>query len=281
MQYKLNDKQKISIAYGRHNQMQGLNNYFRETVFADSSVVQTNKNLDFTSSEHYVFGYDNNLSENLRLKIETYYQRISNIPTEKRASYFSMINSGADFYMPDKDSLENKGTGHNIGAEITLEKFLSNSYYFLLTTSVFNSKYKGSDGIERNTVFNGNYVINGLLGKEFKMGAYNTLSFDIKFTAAGNRRYIPIDLDRSRLVDTAVYKFDQAYENQYKPYFRSDFKVTYRKESSRFTQEWVLEIQNVTDYKNVYLDRYDAKKNSIRTSYQMGIFPLIQYRLLF
>ena len=192
-----------------------------------------------------------------------------------------MINSGTDFYMPDKDSLVNEGTGHNIGAEITLEKFLSNSYYFLLTTSVFDSKYKGSDGIERNTVFNGNYVINGLLGKEFKMGAYNALSFDIKFTAAGNRRYIPIDLDQSRLVDTAIYKFDQSYENQYKPYFRSDFKVTYRKESSRFTQEWVLDIQNITDYKNVYLDRYDSKNNTIRTSYQMGIFPIIQYRLLF
>ncbi len=281
MQFKVNERQKFSIAYGRHNQMQGLNNYFRETVFSDGSVIQTNKNLYFTTSEHYVFGYDNNLSENLRLKIETYYQRISNIPTEIDSSYFSMINSGTDFYMPDKDSLVNEGTGHNIGAEITLEKFLSNSYYFLLTTSVFDSKYKGSDGIERNTVFNGNYVINGLLGKEFKMGAYNALSFDIKFTAAGNRRYIPIDLDQSRLVDTAIYKFDQSYENQYKPYFRSDFKVTYRKESSRFTQEWVLDIQNITDYKNVYLDRYDSKNNTIRTSYQMGIFPIIQYRLLF
>ncbi len=281
IQYQLNERQKLSAAYGKHNQMQGLDNYFRDTKLSDGTIEQTNKNLDFTTSDHYVIGYDNKISENVRLKIEGYYQKLTNIPVERNSSYFSTINSGADFYMPDKDSLVNEGTGSNIGAEITLEKFLSDSYYFLLTTSLFDSKYKGSDGIERNTMFNGNYVINGLLGKEFKMGEYNALSFDVKFTAAGNRRSIPIDLAQSQIVDSAVYIYDQAYEDQYKPYFRSDMKITYRKESSKFTQEWVLDIQNVTNYKNIYLDRYDVKNNSIRTSYQMGIFPIIQYRLLF
>ncbi|NOT38584.1 MAG: HAMP domain-containing histidine kinase, partial [Saprospiraceae bacterium] len=41
-----------------------------------------------------------------------------------------------------------------------LEKFYSKGYYFLFTTSIFESKYKASDGILRNTAFNGNYVVN-------------------------------------------------------------------------------------------------------------------------
>ena len=281
MKYELNDSQTLSFAVGKHSQMQALDNYFRDTKMSDSSIVQTNRDLDFTSSEQIVLGYDNNLSDNIRLKIETYYQNLTNVPVEKEPSYFSMINSGTGFYMPARDSLVNEGTGHNLGVEMTLEKYLSDSYYFLLTTSIFDSKYKGSDGVERNTLFNGNYVINGLLGKEYSIGEYNALAFDIKFTYAGNRRFIPIDLEQSILDDSTVYIYDQSYDERFKDYFRSDVKVTYRKESSKFTQEWVLHLQNVTNQKNIYLDRYDANKNKIRRSYQMGIFPMLQYRFLF
>ena len=57
------------------------------------------------------------------------------------------------------DSLVNNGTGENYGIEFTLERFLSNNFYFLITTSIYESNYKGYDGIKRNTAFNGNYAI--------------------------------------------------------------------------------------------------------------------------
>ena len=82
-------------------------------------------------------------------------------------SYFSMINSTGDY---NKDSLENSGKGRNIGIDITFEKFLTKQYYTLITVSLFDSKYTGGDGIERNTQFNSNYVINLLGGKEWTSG---------------------------------------------------------------------------------------------------------------
>jgi hypothetical protein len=79
-----------------------------------------------------------------------------------------------------------------------LEHFLNKGFYYLLTTSVFESKYKGSDNIEHNTAFNGNYVLNALIGKEFVLGGNNKekkvkniLSFDLKTTYAGGQRYTP------------------------------------------------------------------------------------------
>ncbi|MBK9734752.1 MAG: hypothetical protein IPO92_07230 [Saprospiraceae bacterium] len=70
---------------------------------------------------------------------------------------------------------------------MTLEKFFSKSYYGLITASVFQSKYKGSDGIERNTAFNNEYVLNILGGKEWKVGKNTAITTDFKFTHAGGR----------------------------------------------------------------------------------------------
>jgi hypothetical protein len=48
-----------------------------------------------------------------------------------------------------------------------LERFLDKGFYYLVTASVYDSRYKGGDDIERNTIFNGNYVANVLGGKEW------------------------------------------------------------------------------------------------------------------
>ncbi len=119
------------------------------------------------------------------------------MPVKSRPDYFSTVNLGADFNSPNVDSLVNNGTGENYGIELTLEKFYSKGYYFLVTASLFESKYTGSDGVYRNTAFNGNYVFNALAGKEFKIKEKHILALDVKFTYAGGKRYVPIDLAAS------------------------------------------------------------------------------------
>ena len=157
-------KQSLSFGYGMHSQMQARINYFTETLVdsANLAYIKTNKDMGFSKSHQFVLGYDCLITKNFRIKIETYYQHLYNIPVEQKESYFSLINYGATFYNKKKDSLVNEGTGKNYGIELTIEKFLNKNYYFLLTSSIFESKYKGSDNIERNTCFNGNYVINAL-----------------------------------------------------------------------------------------------------------------------
>ena len=59
-----------------------------------------------------------------------------------------MLNAGDFFGIPSVDSMVNEGTGYNYGLELTVEKFLSRNYYVLLTGSLFDSKYKGYDGID-------------------------------------------------------------------------------------------------------------------------------------
>jgi hypothetical protein len=53
--------------------------------------------VDFTRSNQIVLGYDNLLMDNVRLKIETYYQYLYDIPVCKDRPEWSMANTGADF----------------------------------------------------------------------------------------------------------------------------------------------------------------------------------------
>lgn len=283
LKWNFKENQSLSAAAGMHSQIQMMSLYFFETELPGNNYISTNKEMDMTHSNHYVIAYDNQLSQNWRIKIESYYQELSNVPVEINSSTYSTLNIGADYVTPNEDSLVNNGTGRNLGVEFTLEKFFSKNYYFLLTTSVFDSKYKGSDGVERNTAFNGNYTANLLAGAEFNLDPdkRKVLTVNGKFTLAGGKRYVPIDLDRSISNNEAEYNYDEAYSNKYSDYSRLDAKIGFKLNGKKVTQEWAFDIQNILGKKNVFQKVYNPTTRSIQTEYQLGFFPMMTYRILF
>lgn len=279
--YLLKSGKRLNLGAGIHHQIQPLPVYFVDTKLSNGDYIRSNEDLGFTRSDQIVLGYEMPLGRNMRFKAETYYQNLSNIPVETRSSNFSMVNAGADFGIPETDSLVNEGTGRNIGLELTMERFLNNGYYFLATASIFDSKYKGSDGVERNTAFNSNFIVNGLIGREFNLSKRLTLAFDTRVSFAGGNRFTPIDLEASKLAGEEVRKEDQQYEGQHPNYFRADFKTTFRINGSKVAQEFSVDLQNVTNNQNIFTQNYNARTGEINRTYQIGLFPVIQYRVLF
>lgn len=109
------------------------------------------------------------LSESLRIKAEAYYQHLFNVPVRSDVSNsFSIINFNDGYVI---ESLDNDGTGKNYGLELTVEQFLKKNYYFLLSGLLYESKYKGSDNVMRNTRYNGNYSLAFTAGKEITTGS--------------------------------------------------------------------------------------------------------------
>ena len=281
LKYEINKKQSLSFGAGLHSQVQPLYIYFATAKIGNGKVKETNRNLDFTKAAHAVLAYDVNLFNSVRIKTELYYQYLYRVPVKTRQDYFSTANLGADFNSPNVDSLVNNGTGENYGIELTLEKFYSKGYYFLVTASLFESKYTGSDGVYRNTAFNGNYVFNALAGKEFKIKEKHILALDVKVTYAGGKRYVPIDLAASMAYKDEVRDGSVAYNPQYDPYFRIDVKPSYKLNTKRFTHEISVDIQNVTKHNNIFQQQYDLNTQMIKTDYQLKFFVIPQYRLTF
>lgn len=278
--YNLNNRHSINAGAGLHSQIQPITVYFNEEEIEGEQVFP-NQDLGFSKAIHNVLGYDFLITEHIRLKTEVYYQKLYNIPVDSMSSSFSMLNQGAGFVLPNGTGYKNEGTGTNYGVEITLEQFLNRGYYFLFTTSLFDSKFKGSDGIERNTAFNGNYIFNILGGKEFKLNKMLTLGFDVKCTYAGGKRYTPLDIEASKLTGSAVRYEDELYSLKHKDYFRLDFKTTIKLNGKKMAQEWGIDLQNLTNQDNIFQSTYNVTTQKEGYTYQRGFFPMVQYRINF
>lgn len=286
LKFQLNSFQNITAGFGLHSQLQPLEVYYSQYLNPlTGSYIQNNRTLKFSKALHQVIGYEYMTASGVRLKAEIYYQYLYHIPVESQSkSAFSLLNFGADFAnLPARDSLVNLGRGTNKGLEITLEKYFSRGYYWLLTASFFDSKYKGSNGIEFNTAFNGKYVVNGLAGYEYKCGKTknNIFSLNIKSTIAGGRRYTPIDLDASQLAGEVRLNWNEAYALQFYPYFRADIRIGFKLNGRHVTQEWALDIQNAFNSKNPLQLSYNIRTGQLITEYQQGFLPIVLYRILF
>jgi hypothetical protein len=283
VQYQLSASQSLSLGYGLHSQLQPRDIYFREVLVDTLQGIyfQSNKKLDFSKSHHLVLGYNLLLNNHLRVKAEAYYQHLYDIPVKQYPSSIAVINKDAGYYDMNLDSMVNRGTGHNTGLEITFERFLTGNYYYLATLSLFDSKYKASDNILRNTAYNGNYVFNILGGYEFRLRHQNILSCDLKFTWAGGLRSIPIDLAASQQDGKTVFDYTHSFEARNPDYYRADLRISFRTNHRKYSQEWAVDITNVTNHKNRFFELYNPDTDRVEEVGQMGILPVLLWRIRF
>ena len=279
--WSFTDKDKITVGYGLHSQMQPIELYFVQST-VDGMTTEPNRDLDFSKSHHVVVGYQHRFPFGINAKLEAYYQYLFDIPIQESSSPYSILNFGADFVSIIPSNLTSDGTGENYGAELTLEKFLDKGFYFLITASVYESFYTASDGNEYNTAFNGNYTLNTLAGYELRFsGGKMALTFDGNFTLNGGRRYTPILLDESIVAGEEVRDLNNVFNAQYANYLRGDFRIAFKAIGEKVTQEWAIDMQNITNRRNIFYREYSAASETIRTTYQTGFLPVGQYRIYF
>ncbi len=286
--WQLNSSNIFSAGYGKHSTMESVHNYFAKVEQPDGSLTEPNKNLDLLKADHYILGYEKRIGENLRVKIEAYYQNLYNLPVENNdTSYYATINEGKDFRYVE---LVNKGTGKNYGVEFTIERFFNRGYYYLANASLYSSKYKALDGVERNTQYNGQYLVNFLVGKEFAHRGKKknqTLNLNAKVFFGGGKKYIPLlrDANGNLAVDPAANKFwdyKKAYEKDIEDIYQVNLSASYKWNKQTVTHELFLTLNNITNAQGKLTEYYDEKiEGNVGYTKQFGFFPNIMYRLYF
>jgi hypothetical protein len=232
--YDLNPQHRLSAGYGLHSMMHpGITYFTQSSLESEDTYVMSNRSLDFTKSHQSVLSWDFMITPDLRLKTETYYQYLYDIPVR---SVFSNVNFGAGFNFPRIDSLKNAGLGRNYGIEFTLEKFLSKSCYFLITASLFESEFKNPDGQWRNTAFNNQFVINALGGTEFNINKNMLIDVNVKTVYAGGNPLMAIDEDASEANNYTVYDYAEAYNKRGPAYFRLDGRISLKVSGKKVSQ---------------------------------------------
>ncbi len=291
IKWNFRENKSLSFGYGYHSQLLPITVYFDQVLLSDGSYRNVNHNLDMIHSQHFVVGYDWILRSNLRIKSEVYYQSITNAAVDgNEKNSYSILNQGANFYVWTPDTLVNSGKGKNYGLEITVEKFLTKGLYYLFTGSLYQSKYTGSDGVERNTAFNGNFVLNALAGKEWNLSndpekikrRNYLLLVDLKSTYAGGQRYTPLTSDQIGPGNfVASYSDDSAYSQQFKNYFRTDLRVAVKKNSKKISMEWAIDLQNLFNTKNIFSQNFNTKTGEVDYTYMIGLLVVPQFKIEF
>lgn len=276
---RLSPKSSLSAGYGLHSQIEHIGIYMADVEDAEGNISNPNMDLDFTKSHHFVLGFDYLLTDHLRIKIEPYYQYLYDVPVVEN-SFISLINSTGGII---NEKFVNKGTGTNIGIDITFERFLHRNYYYLVTTTFYDSKYKGGDNIERNTRFNGNFAVNGIFGKEFYVGrsGNNILGVNGRIYFSGGERYAPLDEQSSLDSRTSVYEWDRAFEAQLDNFLGLDLTITYRTNREKYSGIWALQIKNLLNSVPPGRPYYDSVSDAIETYPDAGIVPFLSYKIEF
>ena len=278
--YRFLTGNSVSMAYGNHSQIEPLPAYFYSVETAPGIIEKPNQSLSPTRTHHFVLAYKRLLARELVLSLETYYQQLYNVPVTPAGNY-SMINFKKEYII--KDTLVNEGTGTNFGIDISLEKYLRENYYFLLTGSLFDSKYQGGDHRSYNTRWDYSYVGNLLGGREFFLGEGRNkiLGINARLVFQGGERTHPVDEQASVLAQEVVYDYSKAWESRFPATFFIDFTATFRINKPRYASVWGIQIKNLLLEKSIYDHVFIPETQTVEIEGEGFIFPNISYKIEF
>lgn len=232
-------------------------------------------------AHHFNFGYQYILSENQELFGEIFYQNIFNTPQSKD-QYLSLMN-GYENSIVDLTVDENKlrNQGRNYGIELNYRKYLSKGLFALINTTLYKSEFKAFDNKYYQTRFSGNHIVNITLGKEWTRSSGKIIGLNTRISWLGGFRNYEISEAGSIVLQSTVYNFSKPLIEKNPDYFRPDLRVYLKKSKEKYSRTISVDIQNFTGQKNLAYEYYDILLKKITPKYQLGMIPMLNYRIEF
>lgn len=263
--YSFTGKFNMSFAYGI---------FYQSPSYVWLIANPANRDLNDIRADHYIAGAEYLLSSDFRISLEAYYKKYSDYPVSSLRPYVILANSGGDFEQQEDFGLEpltSVGTGYSRGIELFMQKALTEYFYGTLNLSVYESKYKALDGIERTSNFDNRYLFTITGGYKFGDG----WQAGSKFRFAGGRPYTPINpADGTMLVSE--------YNTARLPdYSRLDFRLDKNWNFSKWTLITYIDIQNILNKKNITSIEWNKYTKMIEENESNGILPSIGINVMF
>ncbi len=280
IKHQFSPRQSLSVAYGLHGQILPLSAYFftkQDTVNGQIRNSQPNKNLKPIKSHHFILGYNYVSPNDLKWNVETYLQKLYDVPVKDDSqSLYWMLNEQQEF---PEFNVFNGGKGLNYGVDVSLEKFFSKRFYFLLNASYFKAKYAPSSGIYYDSKFSTTFISGLTAGKEFTFRNTSVLQVGFRSMFNGGFRYTPLDVAKANTTHRYEPLSGQEWSKQVAPYRRIDARIAYTRNKRAFSSVLALDIQNLTNYHNISSVGYDPSKNNLYFSgHPSGFTPILSYR---
>ncbi|MFY0608279.1 MAG: carboxypeptidase-like regulatory domain-containing protein [Cyclobacteriaceae bacterium] len=237
--YQLNRQNTLSVGLGRYSQLLRPYNHY----FDRTVGVDFDAGSDFIQSNRYTLSHSL-LSEHFTLNTELF-----------------------AYYFPEVNTIDGKESAQTIGFSSAVHRELSNGLYFDIGGSLFQSTI-GS----RSSSFDNSYTGKATFGQEWtrKKKPNKTFGINLRGLVQGG---IPLELTQA----TSQFVVTSEYETT--PYYRLDLRLLWTKEKKGRTSSWSLDLQNMTNHENEAWRYYDQFTQQIETQYQLGLIPILTYRV--
>jgi hypothetical protein len=250
--FKISDRNCLIFNYGSSSQLQPFSLYIMNS---SNSTLRPTLSHSFSLAHLLTF-------KGIEVKNEVFYQYYYHIPVNK------MYNFSAFNYFNEIVSieLESSGTAKTYGYDLTIEKHFMR-FYFIFGSSLFDSRYSVGT-IEKSSRFNTGYNFSITGGKEYTLRDRNKM-------ISTDFRWFIRDGFKERT------NTDYIYNSRIQEYYRIDLRISYRRDKKRSSVIWALDLQNATNRKNEAYHSFDTYTHQTETHYQLGIIPVLSYKILF
>ena len=275
VQYKTSPTSTLSLAYALNSRKESTDTYFVKEA--------SNEDLGLTRSHHISMSFAQRLGENAMLKIEPYWQWLFDVPVEQGTTY-SIINH-TNFFQ-DR-ALVNEGAGRNYGIDLTLERYLKDGFYGMLTATLFKSEYRDAQGQWHHSRQDRGWITNILGGKEWMVGKSRKNVFGVngRLTLMGGDRYTPIPEgitfeEVMMRPDKTIPQIDglDPYNAQKGMNVGYAFSVKYTINKRYTSHHFILEYLQMRTFQG---QTFNLRTHEIEDQFTSLTFPNIAYRVEF
>ena len=275
VQYKTSPTSTLSLAYALNSRKESTDTYFVKEA--------SNEDLGLTRSHHISMSFAQRLGENAMLKIEPYWQWLFDVPVEQGTTY-SIINH-TNFFQ-DR-ALVNEGAGRNYGIDLTLERYLKDGFYGMLTATLFKSEYRDAQGQWHHSRQDRGWITNILGGKEWMVGKSRKNVFGVngRLTLMGGDRYTPIPEgitfeEVMMRPDKTIPQIDglDPYNAQKGMNVGYAFSVKYTINKRHTSHHFILEYLQMRTFQG---QTFNLRTHEIEDQFTSLTFPNIAYRVEF
>jgi hypothetical protein len=280
-EWQLHPQHQLAAAYGLQSQLQTRNTF-------SFALNPNTAELLPVRMQQAILGYTYRHNQRFQLKTELYWRQLWQAPVVLYASSGSgtpgrpIVNfalNGLEQELPNPllvgtfNGMRNNGKGRNYGVEVGGEYYSRSNSYLLASVAVFNA---GVSEVENNnryrpSQFDAGYSASVSFGREWQLkqkeSSSRSFSADARLLAAGGM-YQP----------GLIFIYDEQRE-QLPAYFRPDLRLALRKQKPGYTRTVSLDFQNVANVQNVGWRYYDSFLEEEQTQYQLGILPLLSWRV--
>ncbi|MGD8778339.1 MAG: TonB-dependent receptor [Ignavibacteria bacterium] len=286
----------LNFAYGDYYQTQSL------PLYGDRFQTDVNRKLKNTLARHYVAGIEHILEDGLKVNLEGYYKKYSNIPVNENFIYFNDRTSRSEKYL-------NIGEREIYGLDLLIQQKLVKDIYGTLAFSRMWTEEKdpriGYEGETYISDYDFPYVVTLIVGKRFKdlRTKIDKTPFFIKFPSyllpfsddmeiglrwryASGKTYTPYEYvtnEQYRVGETQWTKGSWVSTNdinsaRYPDYHRLDITLNSRYNFENWNLVIFLSIQNLYNRKNIAYYQYnsDGTRENI---YQFQFLPVVGFEI--